>query len=496
VLRRIGLARFAALGVALAFAAHPLACETVCWTSERKNALSALFGFAALWAWLRADGKLWRVPATSGFLLLALWSKAGALGIFPLLVLAELFGGERGLAGAAPMRFRPSRAWLASFVRLLPLALITAYFVFLNVFAHSGMLIKPPGGNPFTAILTDFDILSRYLFNLFAPVNLSFVYFVDPIRSVTDPRVPLYGGALATTVAVTIWLAENRRRAVFGWLWFLGALGPNLNLVAFFHLMQDRYVYLSTPGFFLVVAEVCGGLYARPRPALRTVLRIAAASYLVLLAACAGFRSGVWGTTLEVFGDAVRKQPQAAAARYELGMAYEQAGQQARTRGDTTQFEYARNRSMEEFQTALDACPDVTRFPIYGVMAVQVGVHYDHLAGAAQANGKQQLADDCRVRAEHYWTLAAFPPEDVPDQPNARALGLGYLAKLRLAQGRFFEAYTLATKAKKARSEAPTCELFAHAARAFAAQKESEGRVAEAAELRALADLAMESVPH
>ncbi|MCY3022304.1 MAG: hypothetical protein NTW87_25105, partial [Planctomycetota bacterium] len=111
ILLRLRLSSCQALFIACVFAAHPLACETVCWVSERKNALAALFGFAALWAWLRFEGTLWRLPAIAVLYGLALLSKPSALGILPVLLFLELFGGATGLAGERPMSWRPGKQW-------------------------------------------------------------------------------------------------------------------------------------------------------------------------------------------------------------------------------------------------------------------------------------------------------------------------------------------------------------------------------------------------
>ncbi|MCY3020552.1 MAG: hypothetical protein NTW87_16140, partial [Planctomycetota bacterium] len=54
-LLRLHLSSGTAFFIALVFAVHPLACETVCWNSERKNTLAALFGFGTLWVWLAGD---------------------------------------------------------------------------------------------------------------------------------------------------------------------------------------------------------------------------------------------------------------------------------------------------------------------------------------------------------------------------------------------------------------------------------------------------------
>src|SRR6185369_11260635 len=104
--------------------------------------------------------------------------------------------------------------------------------IVLNVRGHSVTLVTPPGGSIFTAMLTDLEIVSRYIFNVLLPVSLSAVYFVDPVRSIMDVRVLIYGIVLAAMVFLSVRFAYNPRRAVFGWLFFIGSLGPNLNLIA------------------------------------------------------------------------------------------------------------------------------------------------------------------------------------------------------------------------------------------------------------------------
>jgi len=52
-LRRATRARWPSAFVATVFALHPLHVESVAWISERKDVLSALFGFAALYVYVR-----------------------------------------------------------------------------------------------------------------------------------------------------------------------------------------------------------------------------------------------------------------------------------------------------------------------------------------------------------------------------------------------------------------------------------------------------------
>lgn len=451
-----------ALFIACAFSVHPLACETVCWVSERKNALAALFGFAALWAWVRLESSRWRIPAAAALYGVALLSKPSALGILPLFLLVELLGGASGLAGAGAMPWRSGRAWLRIGACLLPAAALSAAVIMLNLAGHERTLLPPPGGSIFTALLTDLEILSRYLCNLLAPVALSAAYCVTPIAALTDPRLWLYGALLAGVAAATIGVAQNRRRAAFGWLWFAGALGPSLNLVAISHLMQDRYVYLSTPGFFIVVVEAAAGLQTRLAPAAGRALRLAALVYIAALAALGGARGVVWSNTFALFHDAAHKQPQSAFAHCCLGIAYAQAWHVTKNdpAGDPTQAAEFHRQWIEHWSVSV-ACPDADRALFYAVMANRVG---EELSAAGQA-----------AAAERYWELAAHPPPQLPDQPDYRAKALANLAALRLQQDRPGEALALADEAVKARDRDTTRLVRARALLAWAEEAQRQG---------------------
>ena len=339
IMLELGLTRLQSLFVAAVFAAHPMGCESVCWISERKNILAALFGFAALLAWLKLEHSNWRIAATSCLYTLALMSKPSALGLLPVFVLIELFGGRNGLAGRAPMNWtqRPSW-WLYTLLRIAALAALSAGSILMNLHTATQSLIKPPGGSAFTALLTDLEIFVRYIGNLLAPFSLSFIYFVEPICSLSDPRVYEYGFALMIIIAATVWIASNRRRAAFGWLLFLSTLGPNSNfLAAIAFLMQDRFVYLGTGSFFLVVLETFLGIRARfldahgkpfsfPLPCSSRLSMSVGVVYICVLVILSSMRGMLWNDALALFHDAEIKQPQSGFPHFYVGESYATAG--------------------------------------------------------------------------------------------------------------------------------------------------------------------------
>lgn len=498
MLLRLRLSTGQACFIALVFAVHPLACETVCWISERKNALAGLFGFAALWAFLAGQGRWWRVPLAFAIYALALGSKPSALGLLPVFVLLELFGGAAGLDGAEPLRWRNRQFWGAIAARLAPLALIAGLALVFNLRGHAVTVVPPPGGTIFTALLTDLEILARYLGMLLAPFSLSAAYFVDPVRSLWDLRVACYALLLAALLGSTVAISANRRRAVFGWLWFLGALGPNLNLIALPHLMQDRYIYLSTPGFFLVVAEAVEGLRARlaalngERGA--RVFRWAGSGYIALLVALAFARGAVWQSMLTVFSDAVNKQPQSVFAHYGLGAAYAQVWEDNRDnpRANRERLKTCRQLWLQEWKTGIDRCPDYPRFVCYQVMALNVGDEFNRLAGEeVEGTARQKKLQ----AAEHYWQVAATRSPESGYDAGVRAAALVNLATLGLSRKQLDEAYRLACDAVAACDEPSTRLARACAAVSLARSLPRNSGGARAQQLIAQAREDASSVP-
>ena len=192
-LRRIGTNAGIALLVAVVWTGHPMACESVCWISERKNVLAALFGFAALLAWTTNDRWLhW--PLTTILYTLAVLSKPTAVGFFPILVVLEILNLRREAQKTiAPISKTTLAARLFGIVGLAAPLAVTIAIVWANVHVHNIYFVEHPGGSLFTALLTDIEIFARYIFNIVVPVNLSFFYGVIPIVSLADPRVWLYG---------------------------------------------------------------------------------------------------------------------------------------------------------------------------------------------------------------------------------------------------------------------------------------------------------------
>lgn len=323
----LGAKRGASVAIAALFACHPTACETLCWATERKTAIAGCFGFAALCAWThRGWPRPARVAVATVCYVLALMGKQSALGLLPVFAVLEGFGGAAGLRGEGDALPRRRHA-AALTITLVPLAAASAFFILIGLRGHAHYLVPPPGGSLFTAILTDAWIELRQVRNLLVPTDLSASYAVEPIVSLADGRLWLALFVLAAVVAATVCFARSRARAVFGWLWFFGAQGPSLNLIALSCPMADRYLYLALPGFFLAFSEMLEGLWGRAQAdgGRRLGLAGCAGLYVLLCGGLAVSRGLAWRDMRTLFADAARKEPRSAYARYGLGQAEAQA---------------------------------------------------------------------------------------------------------------------------------------------------------------------------
>jgi tetratricopeptide (TPR) repeat protein len=191
---------------------------------------------------------------------------------------------------------------------------------------------------------------------------LSAFYEVAPILSPLDARFLANFAVLAALLAFTVGASCRRALSLFCWFWFYSGLGPVMNLIATSLLMQDRYVYLALPAFWVIVALAAEGLWERlracrqPREGSGRDARCTAGedagattrgrdarctagedagattrgrdarattvcvwSVLVVLAALGAWRSGVWDNAYVLFRDAVRKQPRSVLANLCFG---------------------------------------------------------------------------------------------------------------------------------------------------------------------------------
>lgn len=401
ICRSLRLSRYETIFVTGAFLLHPLACESVCWVSERKNVLAAATGFGAIAALLSLQWR-WRCHAAVVLGAMALLSKPSALGLLPVLIALCFKPVVSRLAPDDANGPPPPTKWWAAVL----FAAFAPALVILTLNAASGMTVAPPGGSIYTALLTDVEIVRRYLQSTVWPLDLSAFYSVDPILSARDPRFLANAAVILAVIALTVWASRRRTLSFFLWFWFFAALGPVLNIVATSLLMQDRYLYFSLPAWWGIVALAAEGLWSRlPAASAARMLTSPAAgtwTILIIMAALAAWRGHVWDNPYLLFQDAVKKQPRSVLANLcfanTLANLADGLEDKAQTQEARDEGAAHRLRAIQYYQRACDA-PDLDRLPALGLLYLNLALVQEKAGQAGQAAATLRAISAGRLRA-------------------------------------------------------------------------------------------------
>ena len=317
---RLTQSRAAGCAVGMLFALHPVHVESVAWVSGATDTLLAVFLCGAVLCYMEFvhEGK-YRFLAWSVVLAwLALLTKETAV-LLPLLVGASLLSEEGGWK-----RLKRAKSLLIFVV------LVCFYLILRLLFLHS----PPPVLNMTIGqmIMTWPVVLVFYLGQLVLPLRLSPFRDLFPVQSASEPR---FLGALVLLIAISAalywWARSSSRRGLIltGSAWFLVPLLPVLNLRVLNpgQLVPDRYLYLPSIGFSLLVVaagiDIAGRFYRSRVWRFRSSLVVAISLVYVVLVVV---NQRVWANNLLFFKHSVEIAPRNAIANKNLGVAYALAG--------------------------------------------------------------------------------------------------------------------------------------------------------------------------
>lgn len=238
------------LVAAALFGVHPVHAESVAWISGITEPLLALFFLLSFLAWLRyreSREPRWIALSVVCFAL-ALFAKETAVVLPAVILLHEWLYSAPASHG---QRLREGARAMATFG-----AAIVLYFVARD-FALRGLVhtLVLPWHYSLLAIPM---ILWRYLRLLVAPVGLSPFYYTPYVTSVTEfrfwfPLLMLVCGFLAVAVA---WRIRRSPAVLFAAGWMALTIAPPLAILVMAQedIVHDRYLYLPSVGFCLLVA--------------------------------------------------------------------------------------------------------------------------------------------------------------------------------------------------------------------------------------------------
>ena len=271
LIRGLTRSAFLALAVALIFAVHPVAVESVAWASGRKDQAS-LFGLLlGLIQWRRfvVDGSVVRGGFASVCFLIASFAK-GTVVVFP--VLAWLVAWSAQDRSSQKLRMAPH-------IGLVALALIPV-IVHLKVAASEGTALAASASTVGEGALSLLVALGRYAENLLFPLSLSIHYAIPSNRGFGAPEaLGVFVIGLLLSLAF-VGFRRNYRFLLLGSLWVLASLLPFNNMFPRTSIpMADRYLHVGLVGFALLLALTLNGL---PRSARNVALVLIVAGLGVL----------------------------------------------------------------------------------------------------------------------------------------------------------------------------------------------------------------------
>jgi Flp pilus assembly protein TadD len=255
LLKKMTGALWRSLIVAGMFAFHPLRVESVAWISERKDILSAFFGFLALWTYteysIRAKSRGTRLGLFYGltylFFALSLLSKQTLI-TFPCLLLL--------------LDYWPLGRWQSGNIRRLILEKIP-FFIVLPFVSKISYLAQFRGGALDQMAYLTWDArfenalvsYARYLGKMLFPSDLSSFY---PHPVYWPGAYVLMAGLLFVGLSALAWLMRREWHVFFvGWFWFVGTSVPVIGFVQLYSIaMADRFTYF--PGIGIAVILVWG----------------------------------------------------------------------------------------------------------------------------------------------------------------------------------------------------------------------------------------------
>jgi hypothetical protein len=272
---------------ALIFAVHPMNVESVAWISASKVLVYAFFYLLATHTFLSylKHGKITYYFLTLFLFACSFGGKEQAI-CFPLWIMLIYW-----LAGYS---FKDRKVWF----RVTPFLLLSLGFGVITFYANGGLSLLQELNYPFwQKIVYACYSFTEYLLKTAFPFNL---YYLYPFPSAAGDPLPqwlLLYPMLTGILLFALWKPVKANKVLLFCLLFFG-----IHLIFALHIISlprsavvaDRYVYLSSVGFGLLVGYYLIVLFKKLRNLGKVGLIMFFSAYLLYLGIYSNIRCRVW----------------------------------------------------------------------------------------------------------------------------------------------------------------------------------------------------------
>jgi len=306
--------RFAPAVAALLFAVHPIHAEVVAPAMSVTDLLLSLFYLSALLLHMKFQERPWYynlVPAV--LFLCALLSKEIAVTLPVLLLACDWVYGSSYTPGERVRRLAPYA--VVGIVYLLVRSSVLGAFTPID---------RHPELTPFLCLINVFPLAVQYAVKLIVPVQLNAMYEFRPVLGLWEWRTLASLLLCAGGASMLFKVARRDRVVLFGCLLLLLPLLPAFYIRAIPYPFAERYLYLPSAGFALLVAVAVNR--SLQRESLAVAVRGALCCVCCVFAVATWERNTVWHDNLALWSDTVTKSPKNAIVHANLGEALKSEG--------------------------------------------------------------------------------------------------------------------------------------------------------------------------
>ncbi len=331
---------YAAFLSGVIFALHPININAVAYIVQRMALLSAFFVLSSLICYVYASNadkalKSLLLYALSGFsLAMGILSKENAVAAVPLIFLYDYVF----LSGADRKAFR-KRLFIIASIGIIVIGLASYFMELHRIFADVARLFLNPNQviegqriwmatdaywTPLQHILTEFRVISRYIFLVFLPLPGLFVFdfWGYPVsRNIADPWTTLFSAVFIMFLFIfSIWKVRRLPFLSFGILWYFIAISLESFLAVGSDLYFEHRNYLPVSGLFVGIA---GQVAVISKAAIKkNAVWATVAAFIIVLGSLTFVRNFVWRDSVTLWGDALKKNPSNIRAMMSVGNAY------------------------------------------------------------------------------------------------------------------------------------------------------------------------------
>ena len=310
--RRWGLSLEVAAAAALLFGVHPVHSESVAWVAAIPDPMATVFILSSLLLYERyyhgerPAGPLILVLSLA-LAFMALLSKEVAVA-YPIFLLVREWLDRPAQESLTAAVTRLSKR-VAPFLALVPLYLWMRYAVLGFITQTEPNSVGIPTSQ---VLLTIPSILLSYARLLLIPYPMAVMYDNTYVQSAGDVR---FWGAALVVVALTVaavWMLRSNRAGQRALAFLIMFLLPVLNLKAFRpeeSLLHDRYLYLPSIGFSILVALALERLVTRFASDKIKVFRAATALLAVILFGLTIYQNSTWKNEIAMTNHALEVTP-------------------------------------------------------------------------------------------------------------------------------------------------------------------------------------------